>query len=109
MDKVEESTGLKATTSYTAKTNPVKGFEDFTYDAKSENSITLKPGENVITLYFDYTVDPREPVEITVKHHYTKTVVSIGADGQPVTKVEPDDHVETVTVDAYQGRERYPL
>ena len=103
VDKVEESTGLKATTSYTAKTNPVKGFEDFTYDAKSENSITLKPGENVITLYFDYTVDPREPVEITVKHHYTKTVVSIGADGQPVTKVEPDDHVETVTVDAYKG------
>lgn len=103
VDKVEESTGLKATTSYTAKTNPVKGFEDFTYDAKSENSITLKPGENVITLYFDYTVDTREPVEITVKHHYTKTVVSIGADGQPVTTVEPDDHVETVTVDAYKG------
>ena len=102
-DKVEESTGLKATTQYTAKTNPVEGFEDFTYDTTSTNSITLKPGENVITLYFDKTVDDREEVSLTVNHHYTKTVVTIGEDGQPVTTVDPDDHVETVTVKAYKG------
>lgn len=102
-DKVEESTGLKATTQYIAKTNPVEGFEDFTYDTTSTNSITLKPGENVITLYFDKTVDDREEVSLTVNHHYTKTVVTIGEDGQPVTTVDPDDHVETVTVKAYKG------
>ena len=102
-DKVEESTGLKATTQYTAKTNPVEGFEDFTYDTTSTNSITLKPGENVITLYFDKTVDDREEVSLTVNHHYTKTVVTIGEDGQTVTTVDPDDHVETVTVKAYKG------
>lgn len=102
-DKVEESTGLKATTQYTAKTNPVEGFKDFTYDTTSTNSITLEPGENVITLYFDKTVDDREEVSLTVNHHYTKTVVTIGEDGQPVTTVDPDDHVETVTVKAYKG------
>lgn len=103
-DKVESSTGLKATTNYTAKTTPVNGFEDFTYNASdSINSITLEEGENVITLYFDKTVDNREEVEFTVNHHYTKTVVTIGQDGQPVTTVEPNNHVEPVTVKAYKG------
>lgn len=103
-DKVESSTGLKATTNYTAKTTPVNGFEDFTYNASdSVNSITLEEGENVITLYFDKTVDNREEVEFTVNHHYTKTVVTIGQDGQPVTTVEPNNHVEPVTVKAYKG------
>lgn len=102
-NQVEESAGLKATTTYTAKTNPVEGYEDFTYDASSVNSITLKEGQNVITLYFDKTVDDRQAVSLAVKHHYTKTVVTIGQDGKPVTTVDPDDHVETVTVEAYKG------
>ena len=102
-DKVESSTGLKATTNYTAETTPVKGFEGFAYDTSSTNSITLQEGENVITLYFDKTVDNREEVELTVNHHYTKTVVTIGPDGQPVTTVDPKDHVEPVTVKAYKG------
>ena len=102
-NRVEASTGLKATTDYTAKTDAVKGYEDFTYDTTSVNSITLKEGENVITLYFDKTVDERVPVSLTVKHHYTKTVVTIDQDGKPVTTVDPNDHVETVTVGAYKG------
>ncbi len=103
-NNVESSTGLKATTVYTAKTDPAKDFVGFTYNAsESTNSITLQAGENVITLYFDKTVDERVPVSLTVNHHYTKTVVTIGPDGQPVTTVNPDNHVEPMSVNAYKG------
>lgn len=100
---VETANDLKATTLYTAKTDPTGGYEDYDYDTESKNSIILEPGENTITLYFDKTVDNRQSIEITVNHHYTKTVVSINDDGEVVTTVDPDDKVVTSTVSAYKG------
>lgn len=102
---VESSDELKATTVYTAETAPANGYEDYTYDTESVNSITLKPGENVITLYFDYTEKEPDTVCVTVNHHYTKTVTAF-VNGEPVTETVVDDHVETESLTIYKGENK---
>lgn len=94
----------KAHTVYTVTDpQPVVGNEAFTYDVNSVNSITLQENNpNKITLYFDRTIDPRVAIDVTVRHHYTKTVKTI-VDGQVQTTVDPNDHIETVTAHKYAG------
>lgn len=102
VEKVESVT-QKATTTYTAGIDPVNGNEAFTYDETSTNSITLKPGANKITLYFDKTIDAREATTVTVNHHYTKTVTTVDGQGNVTTEKVVDDHVESETVNKYVG------
>lgn len=104
VEKVEESSNLKAYDVYTVENPiPTDEYSDYVYDESSENSKTLKAGKNTITLYFDAYDPAPDTVTITVNHHYTKTTVTIGQDGKPIIAVNPENHIETVTLTPYKG------
>lgn len=92
VEKVEESSNLKAHDVYTVEDpTPKNEYSEYIYDESSENSKTLKAGKNTITLYFDAYDPAPDTVTITVNHHYTKTTVTIGQDGEPIIEVKPED------------------
>jgi hypothetical protein len=99
-----ETATQKAHTSYTAATTPTAGNESFTYDSTSDKTITdLREGANVITLYFDKTVDARQSITVTVNHHYTKTTTTIDASGAVQIAVDPNNAEVTETSQKYVG------
>ena len=98
----------RATTKYTAselEKTRLAAYDGYLYDENNIDYVILAEdaSSNVITLYFDKTVDDRETAEITVRHHYTKSVTSVDADGNVTTVINPNNHVETETIDKHSN------
>ena len=112
-ETAEQATSVRATTMFNVDSAPLAGYEDFElnaelgdYEALVQSNGTLgfivveEPADNIRTLYYELVIDEREDVQVTVNHHYNKTVTTI-EDGEIVTNEYNSQSVEGY--EAYKG------